>query len=310
MAATCFCERLHLGERDLLAGLGGGLDQAGVLQRQEALRHDDVEGQRGDEGGGRDEQRHGPALEHPGEAAPVEVQEPVQDAIRRAHEEAGWGILAGAQEPAAHHRRQRQRDDGRGDDRDRERQRELAEEAADDAGHEEQRDEDGDERDGERDDGEADLARTLEGGGEGRVARLDVARDVLDHHDGVVDHEAGADRERHQGEIVEAEAREPHDPEGGDQREGQGHAGDEGGPGRAQEEQNDEHDQPTLSTRVSWTSWTEARIVPVRSLTTESVTPSGMPRCSLGRIERMPSTVSMMLAPGWRCTSMTTAGLP
>ncbi len=67
---------------------------------------------------------------------------------------------------------------------------------------------------------------------------------------------------------------------------------------------------PTLSRRVSWTSWTEARIVPVRSLTTESVTPSGMPRCSLGRMERMPSTVSMMLAPGWRCTSMTTAGLP
>ena len=39
----------------------------------------------------------------------------------------------------------------------------------------------------------------------GAVARLDVARDVLDHDDGVVDHEAGGDGQRHQGQVVEAE---------------------------------------------------------------------------------------------------------
>ena len=38
-------------------------------------------------------------------------------------------------------------------------------------------------------------------------AVLHMADDVLDHHDGVVDHEAGADRQRHQRQIVEAEAR-------------------------------------------------------------------------------------------------------
>ena len=37
-------------------------------------------------------------------------------------------------------------------------------------------------------------------------AVLHVADDVLDHHDGVVDHEAGADGQRHQRQIVEAEA--------------------------------------------------------------------------------------------------------
>src|SRR5882672_10374811 len=45
--------------------------------------------------------------------------------------------------------------------------------------------------------------------------------DVFDHHDGVVDHEAGSDRQRHQRQIVEAEAAKPHDPEGRDQRKRQ-----------------------------------------------------------------------------------------
>ena len=42
----------------------------------------------------------------------------------------------------------------------------------------------------------------------GGFALLHVADDVLDHDDGVVDHEAGADRQRHQRQVVEAEAAE------------------------------------------------------------------------------------------------------
>ena len=44
----------------------------------------------------------------------------------------------------------------------------------------------------------------------GAVARLDVADDVLDHHDGVVHHEADRDRQRHQRQIVEAVAEQVH----------------------------------------------------------------------------------------------------
>ena len=51
------------------------------------------------------------------------------------------------------------------------------------------------------------------------LALLDMAHDVLDHDDGVVDDEAGADGQRHQRQVVEAEAAEPHHPEGGDQRD-------------------------------------------------------------------------------------------
>ena len=39
-----------------------------------------------------------------------------------------------------------------------------------------------------------------------RLALFDVAGDVLDHDDGVVDHEAGRDGQRHQRQVVEAEA--------------------------------------------------------------------------------------------------------
>ena len=41
---------------------------------------------------------------------------------------------------------------------------------------------------------------------EGRHALLQIARDVLDHHDRVVHHEAGGDGQRHQRKIVEAVA--------------------------------------------------------------------------------------------------------
>ena len=50
-------------------------------------------------------------------------------------------------------------------------------------------------------------------------------------------------------------------------------------------------------------------MVPVRSCTTVSVTSLGMVRCRRGSSALMRWTVSMTLAPGWRCTSMMTAGV-
>ncbi len=49
-------------------------------------------------------------------------------------------------------------------------------------------------------------------------AEFDVARDILDHDDGVVDHESGGDGQRHQREIVEAEISELHDAKRADER--------------------------------------------------------------------------------------------
>ena len=177
----------------------------------------------------------------------IAVDRPLHGAIECAHDSPGIAASAGAtvmaQQPAAHHRRQGQRHHRRGDHRDGQRQGEFAEHAADDAAHEQQRDEHRDQRYRQRDHGKADLLRAAQRRFEGILAFLHVAHDVLDHHDGVVDDEAGADRQRHQRQVIEAEAAEPHHPEGGDQRQRQRHPGDEGRPDGAQEHQHHQHHQ-------------------------------------------------------------------
>ena len=85
------------------------------------------------------------------------------------------------------------------------------EQAADHVAHEQQRDQHRDQRHRQRDDGEADLLRALERRLVRAVAALEIAGDVLDHDDRVVDDEAGGDGQRHQRQIVEAEAEQVHD---------------------------------------------------------------------------------------------------
>ena len=72
---------------------------------------------------------------------------------------------------------------------------------------------------------------------------LDVARDVLDHHDRVVDDEARGDGQRHQRQVVEAEAQEVHGAERADQRQRHRQARDEGRPRAAQEDEDHQHHQ-------------------------------------------------------------------
>ena len=57
---------------------------------------------------------------------------------------------------------------------------------------------------------------------------FDIARDVFDHHDRVVDHEAGRDRQRHQRQVVEAVAEQVHHAEGADERQRDGDARNDG----------------------------------------------------------------------------------
>ena len=51
-----------------------------------------------------------------------------------------------------------------------------------------------------------------------RLAHLHVADDVLQHHDGVVHHEAHRERQRHQREVVERVAQQVHGGERADDR--------------------------------------------------------------------------------------------
>jgi hypothetical protein len=57
------------------------------------------------------------------------------------------------------------------------------------------------------------------------------------------------------------------------------------------------------------TSSTDARMVVVRSVRTDTSTPAGSVRFSCGRSAVMRSTTSMTLAPGWRWTLRITAGV-
>ncbi|GCC49127.1 hypothetical protein chiPu_0033630, partial [Chiloscyllium punctatum] len=133
------------------------------------------------------------------------------------------------QQLGAGHRDQRQRHHGGDQDRDRQRDGEFAEQAADDVAHEQQRDQHRDQRHRQRDDGEADLLGAAERRLEWRLALFDVSRDVFDHDDGVVDHEAGGDGQRHQRQIVQAEAEQIHRPKRADQRQRHRQARDQRG---------------------------------------------------------------------------------
>ncbi len=68
-------------------------------------------------------------------------------------------------------------------------------------------------------------------------------RHVLGHHDGVVHDEARRDGGGHQGQAVEAVADQVHHPEGGQERERHGDAGDDRRPPVAEEQEDDQHHQ-------------------------------------------------------------------
>jgi hypothetical protein len=119
----------------------------------------------------------------------------------------------------------------------------ATEETPDDATHEQDGDEYGDERGGHREDGEADLFGASHRGVEGTHALFEVAGDVLDDDDGVVDDEAGGDGERHEGEIVQRVAEQVHHAEGAEKRERHGDRGDERRAAFAEEEEDNEDDE-------------------------------------------------------------------
>ncbi len=112
-----------------------------------------------------------------------------------------------AEEPGAHHGRGRERNEKRDAD-----------------GHAEH------ERSAHREHGETDFARALHGGIEGLHAAFDVTGDVLDDHDGVVDHETRTDGQGHEREIVQAVVAKIHHAESSDERKRYGDARDDGGP--------------------------------------------------------------------------------
>ena len=247
-------DRLQLGELglhrlkgDALIALDRADDEAGVLDRKQAVGHLIAEHVVVEPDRGQERQRHGSGMtKRDAQGRSIEREHRVEHALRRAIEAPVLDPGPARQDQRAHHRRRRQRDDHRDQDRDRQREREFGEQAPDNAAEEEERRKHRDQRQRDRNDGEADLARAADRRLDARHALFEIARDVLEHDDRVVDDEAGRDRQRHQRQVVEAEAEQIHDAERADDRGRHRDARDRRGAHAAQEgedHQNDEQDR-------------------------------------------------------------------
>src|ERR1700730_6775300 len=157
-------------------------------------------------------------IEHPREASSVSIEHAVENALAEYVEPTVLDVLLRYQNPRAHHRRGRKRDDHGHENCAGKRNRELAEQATNYATHEKKRNEHGDQRQTDRQDGEADLLCAFESGLYGCQSFLEVPRDVFHHDDRIVHYEAARDRQRHEREIVERKTAYIHDRAGPDQR--------------------------------------------------------------------------------------------
>ena len=207
----------HLGERDVLRGARYPLNGARVLDREETFGNLDVLHAGQKKRADRDDERENLVIEHPLKRDIIAIDDALKAPFGDARNTAAGRLGMVTHDQRAHHWYKRERNDRRKYDRDRERDREFVKEPAHHVLHEEKRDEDRDQRDGERYDGEADLACSGQRRLQRRVAALDIARDIFDHHDRVVDDESARDRKRHEREIVEREAKHVHPGEGADE---------------------------------------------------------------------------------------------
>ena len=139
---------------------------------------------------------------------------------------------------------QGQRDEARDQGRNGDRDRELAEELPGNARQEGRRHEHRAQRQRDRDQRSADLVHGDMRGLCRRHAALEVALDILHHHDGVVDDDADGEHKAEQRQIVQRNPERVEESEGADQRHRDGDDGnDRGAPALQEQEHNADHEQ-------------------------------------------------------------------
>src|ERR1019366_5591621 len=216
-----------------------------IVLRHEVLANEHKQGRNGehDDHAGRDDDtamRHAPG-EHAG-VPDIEVSEN-ERVLGRVLGVAGCGRsrIGRLDEAGAKHRGKGEGDEQGNRDGKGRGEAEGAHEAAHDAAHEAHRQEDSQQAQGGGHDGEADFL----GASNRRLKRrhvlfLDEAVDILEHDDGVVNHDAHHQGERQHGDRVEGETHGGHQGEGGDDGSGNGDGGDQGGADIGQEEKDDD----------------------------------------------------------------------
>ena len=143
---------------------------------------------------------------------------------------------------AAHHGRQRQRDDAGNRHRSRERERKFAKQRARQAALQTDGRVNRRERDRHGDDRPDQLARPDQRGLEWRAPFAQMAFDVFNHHDRVVHDQSDRQHDRQQREQVEREPERLHQKDAADQRNRNGHDRHEHRPERTEEKKDDDHD--------------------------------------------------------------------
>ena len=213
----------HGGKADVLRGRGLAAEAARVLLREEALGHDDeqidVENAQSD-----GDAQHEPLVaQNPAQRRVVFIVQPLEGALAGAIDAPVAALVARFEEPGAEH--------GRGGERDQQRNGDGHAESVTANSRKSLPTMPPMSRMGMKT-AISDVLiestvkpislRALHRGVEGLHAHLEIAGDVLDDHDGVVDHEAGGDGERHQREVVDGVAQQVHHAEGAHQRERHG----------------------------------------------------------------------------------------
>ncbi len=241
---------LGLVERHALGALDRDDHVALVLVGDEAGRdHAEHQVGRAEEGEehAEDDER---ALQEPVQQRRVAAPRPVEQLVDLPEEHPLLALVRREQQ-----RRERRGEGERAEGRERDRggdgERELPVDRAGGAGEERDRDEHRDEHDRDRDHRARDLLHALPRRLERRELPLvHQPLDVLDHHDRVVDDEAGGEREAEQRERVDREAEQLHERERADERDGERERGDEHAPPAVEEEEDDEdHERDRLGER-------------------------------------------------------------
>ena len=199
-------------DREVLLEPDGGGDAAVVRRREELGGHLRNEPQREDEEPHHREDRDAAVADDPAERPRIGGIEPRQCPVDGLVDDAQPPVVVhaalAAEQVGRHHRRER---DGRGRrdaDDDRDDPAQLAEEDARHAGDHRQRHEDRDDDERRGDDREPHLVGGVDGGLLRVRAALDMRRNVLQNHDGVVDHHTDGDGERTERDDVDGTARQ------------------------------------------------------------------------------------------------------
>ena len=99
-------------------------------------------------------------------------------------------------------------------------------------------------------DGKADFARAIEGSQQGRLALLHAMMDILQHHDGIIDHKADRQHQGQQGQEVDRITEDPQNREGGEQTDRHCDRGnDRGAPATKEQENHERHEDRRFDQR-------------------------------------------------------------